>query len=1036
MRNLIKLPLGRLCLASLASVLLLPGVTAQAQSSITNGLVAYWNFDGKNFTDSIGHFDGTQNGANPITFVGGKTDFGQAIQLDGVDQMVEITGGEPDDLAFEGGSMSIAGWFKVGAFDKSWQALVAKGEGSNWRVARNSASGTMSYAGGLTDATGATDVSDGNWHHLVAISDASGANFGTAIYIDGVQDGTISGTAALVANGSRMIIGDNPGSRGRYWNGAIDDLAIWNRVLTEAEISALYAGGTGKPLVSFYTTQLDTDKDGMPDAWETKYGLNPNDPSDAAKDANGNGLSNLEEFKRDLNPLDTTKPTIESAAANGNFDTVVVTFSKPLDVATAMNMANYAISPSLPITDVALKLNVVTLTTAKQTPGATPYTVTVNNVKDINNWPVAPGTKVIFYSYLLVKTGINSGLQAYWNFDGKNFADSANHFDGTESGSSPIAFAAGKTGFGQAMQLDGVDQYVQITGGNPDDLAFAGRSMSIAGWFKVGAFDKSWQALVAKGEGSNWRVARNNADVGLSYAGGLTDAIGTKDVTDGNWHHFAAISDATGLNFGTALYIDGARDGVIAGKAILAANGSRMMIGENPGATGRSWNGAIDDLAIWSRVLSEAEIASLYANGTGKPVSALAAVSTDLPAAPEGEFLTQTPAPNAKNVLPTTDITIVHTDGKSPWTAADVTLKLDGATVTPTFVKQESKATITFKPSALLAGATTHTITIGHLDPGGQPATTEWSFTTIGYNGVVKDKVKSYTGLILGSAQYTADTKGVTGKAGDYGKDLTKTGGPVQVVDADFLTAVNAAFAKDELSVSIWVKRYDIADSSAIWFSSPTQARAFQAHTPWSDSVIYFDTGGTAATCCDVSGNRISAGIDTFPAYTGDISWWTNNWHLFVFTKKADQKNIFIDGTLFLGGSSSAVLATDINQFNIGADNTTTAGRMHAIVDDVAVYSKELSMADVTALKGGTLPSALPTTVGLLAYWDFNTPVITPVDPQLKATAQAGKIVVTWASGTLVSSPTVKGTYAPVSGATSPYTVTPTTGAMFYQIQQ
>jgi Bacterial TSP3 repeat len=49
---------------------------------------------------------------------------------------------------------------------------------------------------------------------------------------------------------------------------------------------------------------LDNDHDGMPDEWEKKHGLNPNDPSDAAQDRDGDGYTNLEEY---LNGTDPTK---------------------------------------------------------------------------------------------------------------------------------------------------------------------------------------------------------------------------------------------------------------------------------------------------------------------------------------------------------------------------------------------------------------------------------------------------------------------------------------------------------------------------------------------------------------------------------------------------------------------------------------------------------------------------------------------------------------------------------------------------------
>jgi hypothetical protein len=64
-------------------------------------------------------------------------------------------------------------------------------------------------------------------------------------------------------------------------------------------------------------------------------------------------------------------------------------------------------------------------------------------------------------------------------------------------------------------------------------------------------------------------------------------------------------------------------------------------------------------------------------------------------------------------------------------------------------------------------------------------------------------------------------------------------------------------------------------------------------------------------------------------------------------------------------------------------------------------------------------------------YGDFT------FNPQLTIGLSGGKVTVTWTTGTLVSSPTVNGTYTPVTGATSPYVISPPTGkAMFYQVMQ
>ncbi|MBN2274213.1 MAG: polysaccharide lyase [Bacteroidales bacterium] len=47
----------------------------------------------------------------------------------------------------------------------------------------------------------------------------------------------------------------------------------------------------------------DSDSDGMPDSWEKKFGLDPNDATDATKDINGDGYTNIEKYINGIDPL-------------------------------------------------------------------------------------------------------------------------------------------------------------------------------------------------------------------------------------------------------------------------------------------------------------------------------------------------------------------------------------------------------------------------------------------------------------------------------------------------------------------------------------------------------------------------------------------------------------------------------------------------------------------------------------------------------------------------------------------------------------
>jgi len=51
------------------------------------------------------------------------------------------------------------------------------------------------------------------------------------------------------------------------------------------------------------TPYKDSDKDGMPDDWERKYGLNPDSSADAVADLNGDGYTNIEKYIYNIDPL-------------------------------------------------------------------------------------------------------------------------------------------------------------------------------------------------------------------------------------------------------------------------------------------------------------------------------------------------------------------------------------------------------------------------------------------------------------------------------------------------------------------------------------------------------------------------------------------------------------------------------------------------------------------------------------------------------------------------------------------------------------
>ena len=367
-------------------------------------------------------------------------------------------------------------------------------------------------------------------------------------------------------------------------------------------------------------------------------------------------------------------------------------------------------------------------------------------------------------------------------------------------------------------------------------------------------------------------------------------------------------------------------------------------------------------------------------------------------------------------------------------------LTIDGVVVTPiTHTPKVGDATdFTYRPPTPFAPNSTHTYILEVRDTLGSKATAAAPFEIPNYT---LDKLHGYYAQIRGSASITPDKGGHTLKAGDTALDFgINTANPASALIPD-ATFLNPSASNDVLTVSTWIRRYDIANnSSAFWAESPSSPNTdgFEANVPNLDDNVYFDVGGNIPDDSEISG-----AIAGFPGFTDD-SFWTN-WHHFAFVKNGlATKQIWIDGQLFVEGDSGATSTpTDFTRIWLGSAGGGQGGtvlNMSGLIDDFAIFGTALGTNEIQQLFSGTLPSALPASTKPLAYWDFS--VSAPVvQPTLSIGRSGTAITISWpASATgfrLRSSPTPNGTYTDVSGVTgNSYTISNPTGTLFYRLQQ
>lgn len=197
-----------------------------------NSLVAAYSFNegnGSTVTDTSGNSNnGTISGATWTT--SGK--YGNALSFNGSSNYVTVNDSASLDLT---SGMTIEAWLKPNSL-ADWNSVVLKEQTGNLVYALyantdgNVPNGEI-YSGSNMDIRGSSQLSTNGWSHLAATYDGSTFKF----YLNGTEVGNKSVSGTIKTSSNPLRIGGNT-IWGEYFNGLIDEIRIFNKARTPAEI--------------------------------------------------------------------------------------------------------------------------------------------------------------------------------------------------------------------------------------------------------------------------------------------------------------------------------------------------------------------------------------------------------------------------------------------------------------------------------------------------------------------------------------------------------------------------------------------------------------------------------------------------------------------------------------------------------------------------------------------------------------------------------------------------------------------------------
>ncbi|MFM2157369.1 MAG: hypothetical protein RL516_2118 [Bacteroidota bacterium] len=221
-------------------------------ANLMNGLVGYWPFCGNANDESGNGNNGTVNGATLTADRNGNAN--AAYSFDGNGDYIDCGNNSSLNLS---NSFTISAWVNGNTFAQE-KGIVSKSQGATPYtydlIVSNNGGQKVRFDINQNYLFSNQNLNTNNWYNIVATYNGSIQS----IYIDGVLSSSQNVSTILSSVADHLLLGAHQVSvvPSWSWDGKLDDIAIWNRALTQNEITQLY---TGSPCINYQViTVTDT----------------------------------------------------------------------------------------------------------------------------------------------------------------------------------------------------------------------------------------------------------------------------------------------------------------------------------------------------------------------------------------------------------------------------------------------------------------------------------------------------------------------------------------------------------------------------------------------------------------------------------------------------------------------------------------------------------------------------------------------------------------------------------------------------------